>query len=81
LKSDHADAHNNLGITLRELGKLEEAEASYTQAIALKPDFAAAHANLGDVLLKKGLHREGLNEILIGAGAISFDVNNGLSIL
>jgi tetratricopeptide (TPR) repeat protein len=28
---------------LQELGRLDEAEASYTQAIALKPDYAEAH--------------------------------------
>jgi tetratricopeptide (TPR) repeat protein len=31
---------------LEELGRLDEAEASYTQAIALKPDFATAHRAL-----------------------------------
>jgi len=36
-----AEAHNNLGVTLKELGRLKEAEASYTQAITLKPDDAA----------------------------------------
>jgi Flp pilus assembly protein TadD len=40
LKPDYAEAHNNLGEALNELGKLNEAEASYKQAIALKPDFA-----------------------------------------
>jgi cytochrome c-type biogenesis protein CcmH/NrfG len=70
-----------LGITLKELGRLDEAEASYKQAIALKPDYAEAHGNLGEVLLHKGHHREGLNEKLIGTGAICFDLNNGLIIL
>ena len=32
---------------LRELGRLEEAEASLRQAIAVKSDFADAHYNLG----------------------------------
>jgi Flp pilus assembly protein TadD len=35
-----------LGSTLTELGKLDEAEASFRQAIALKPDYAEAHSNL-----------------------------------
>ena len=43
LAPQDAEAHSNLGITLQELGRLDEAEASYTQAIALKPDFAEAH--------------------------------------
>ena len=50
LSPQSAQAHSNLGITLRKLGRLSEAEASYTQAIALKPDFAEAHYNLGITL-------------------------------
>ena len=48
-------AHSNLGVTLQGLGRLDEAEASYNQAIALKPDYAEAHNNLGNTL--KGLGR------------------------
>ena len=40
LAPQDAEAHSNLGVTLQELSRLEDAEASYTQAIALKPDFA-----------------------------------------
>ena len=50
LKPDYAEAHNNLGITLQELGRLDEAEATYRKAIALKPDYAEAHSNLGNTL-------------------------------
>ena len=35
LKPNHAGAHNNLGEALNELGKLDEAEASYRDAIIL----------------------------------------------
>jgi len=55
LSPQDAEAHNNLGNTLKGLGRLDEAEASYTQAIALKPDYAEAHSNLGNTL--KGLGR------------------------
>jgi tetratricopeptide (TPR) repeat protein len=54
LKPDFDLAHYNLGNTLNELGRLDEAEASYTQAIALKFDFAQAHYGLGKVLYVKG---------------------------
>ena len=54
MKSDFALAHSNLGNTLNELGRLDEAEASYTQAIALKPDYAEAHNNLGNTLQELG---------------------------
>jgi Flp pilus assembly protein TadD len=47
LKPDYASAYSNLGNSLQALGRLDEAEASYTQAIALKPDYPAAYYNLG----------------------------------
>ena len=47
-------AHLNLGIILKDLGKLQEAELSYRKAIELKPDFAGAHSNLGNVLSDLG---------------------------
>ncbi len=49
-----ADAHYNLGNALQKLDKLEEAEASYRQAIALKSDYAEAHSNLGNTLKELG---------------------------
>jgi hypothetical protein len=49
-----------LGITLQELGRLDEALASYTQAIILKPDYAEAHSNLGITLQKLGRLDEAL---------------------
>ena len=39
-----------MGNTLKEFGRLEEAEESYRQVIVLKPDFAEAHNNLGSTL-------------------------------
>jgi tetratricopeptide (TPR) repeat protein len=54
LAPQDAEAHNNLGKTLRELGSLEEAEGSYRQAIALKSDYAEAHSNLGITLQALG---------------------------
>ena len=42
LKPDNAKAHNNLGNNLKELGRLDEAEAIYKEQIALKPDYAEA---------------------------------------
>jgi 2-polyprenyl-3-methyl-5-hydroxy-6-metoxy-1,4-benzoquinol methylase/Tfp pilus assembly protein PilF len=43
-----------LGITLQELGRLEDAETSYKKAIAIKPDLAEAHCNLGNTLQELG---------------------------
>ncbi|MBA59058.1 MAG: hypothetical protein CMQ40_07780 [Gammaproteobacteria bacterium] len=79
VKPDFAEARYNLGIMLGELSRFDEAEASLRHAIALKPGYAEAHSNLGAILLEKGQHREGLAEIQIGDGIISFDLKTGLS--
>jgi tetratricopeptide (TPR) repeat protein len=39
---------------LKEQGKLDSAVAQYDRALALKPDFAEAHNNLGNALKKQG---------------------------
>ena len=49
-----AEAHNNLGVILEKLEKLNEAELSYKKAIALKPNYSDAHNNLGNVLKELG---------------------------
>ena len=45
---------SNLGITLQELGRLEDAETSHKKAIAIKPEYAEAHSNLGLTLQELG---------------------------
>jgi tetratricopeptide (TPR) repeat protein len=45
-------AHLNLGNELARRGRFEEALACYARALALRPDFAEAHASMG------GLHME-----------------------
>ena len=47
-----------MGVTLQKLRRLEEAEASFRQAITLKPDYAEAHSNLGDTLKEQGRLKE-----------------------
>ena len=54
LKPDLSEAHCNLDVTLQEVGRLDEAEASYTQTIALKPYNAEAHKNLLECLYLLG---------------------------
>ena len=49
-----AEAHSNLGITLKDLGRLDEAEVSLRQATALKPDSVEALSNLGITLQELG---------------------------
>ena len=51
LKPDYAEVHYNLGLTLRELDKIEEAIKSYKKAISIKNAYPNAHYNLGNILL------------------------------
>lgn len=46
----NASAFNWLGIVNKEAGNFERARQSYEKAIAVKPDYAAAHLNLGLLL-------------------------------
>ena len=49
-----ADILNNLGLVQRALKQQNDALESFSQAIALKPDYAEAHANLGRLLRQSG---------------------------
>ncbi len=48
------ETHNNLGLTLKEQGKLDAAISSYNTALQLKPNYPDAHNNLGSTLKDKG---------------------------
>ena len=52
------EAHNNLGILLMELGRINEAELSFRHALFLKSDFVEAHNNLGISLKKQDKLRD-----------------------
>jgi tetratricopeptide (TPR) repeat protein len=54
LRPDIAEVHNNLGVILKNQGRLDQAVAEYQQALALKPDFVEAYNNLGNVLREQG---------------------------
>ncbi|WP_375201383.1 tetratricopeptide repeat protein [Hyphococcus sp.] len=44
------DAYNNLGVALKNLGRLEEAVEKYAKAISIKPDYAEAYFNMANAL-------------------------------
>ena len=54
LSPQDPEAHSNLGNTLKDLGRLDEAESSYNKAIALRPKCAKTHCDLGITLQKLG---------------------------
>ena len=54
IESFHADAWFLRGVACQFQGKLEHAVASYEQALRLRPDFAAAHNNLGALYAAQG---------------------------
>ena len=47
LKPDYADVYNNIGITLKDQGKLGKAIKAFEKAISLKPDHAESYYNMG----------------------------------
>ena len=48
----NSDEYHNLGNSLQESGRFEDAAAAYRQAVELNPYFSWSYHNLGDVLLK-----------------------------
>jgi len=59
IKSDHTDAHNNLGMALRDLNRHEEAIGCFEITQAIKPDHVDAHLNEGLVRLALGDYASG----------------------
>ena len=53
-RPDFAEAHSNLGYSLRNSGRVDEAIAAYQEAIRLKPDLAEAYEYLGCAYLMQG---------------------------
>ena len=58
---DYAEAHNNLGVLLKDLGRYE-AEKEYREAIRIDPYLAEAHNNLGNLLDDLGRYDEAEKE-------------------
>ncbi|MEW5727997.1 MAG: tetratricopeptide repeat protein, partial [Pseudomonadota bacterium] len=54
LAPDSAEAHGNLGVTLRRLGKVAAAIASHARSLALDPDNPGFHSNMGNALREAG---------------------------
>jgi tetratricopeptide (TPR) repeat protein len=65
VEADPASARgfNDLGMLLAQTGRVEEAVAQFEKAAGLKPDFAAARANLGGALARLGRLDEALVQL------------------
>ena len=53
-----SDEHFNQGNAYKDQGRVDQAIASYQQAVSLAPAFVAAHVNLGGALAEQGRHAE-----------------------
>ena len=67
-----AKAHFNLGVSLEDADRPDEALAAYTAALAIRPDHAKAHHNSGLLLAKQGLLGEAAGHL---DAAVSHDPN------
>ena len=62
MKPEFVEAWTNLGMALKDLGRLDEAIAAYRRALALRPDSAEVHYSLALALLLHGEFAEGWRE-------------------
>jgi predicted O-linked N-acetylglucosamine transferase (SPINDLY family) len=78
-----AELHNNLSVTLRELGKLGDAETRCKKSLSIKPDYAEAHNNLGITLKELGNleDAEASCRIAIGIKPRLAEAHNNLGII
>lgn len=85
-----AGLHSSIGITLEEMGKVDEALSEYRAAVLLEPNNAESHQWLGGHLLDKGNRIEAIQELrtavrlapdradfhrLLGEGLTSLDLD------
>jgi protein O-GlcNAc transferase len=62
-KPNYAEAHNALGLLLREKAQdMEEVNHEFREAIRHKPDYAEAHYNLGSLLAENKKTGEAIAE-------------------
>jgi len=60
---DRAEAWHRLGVSLRKLGRLDDAMLASRQALELDPRHAAALTNVGNILYRQGDHQGALREL------------------
>ncbi len=63
LKADHAFAYLYLGLSLKRLGRTNEALAALQKAVIFGPDSADPHLHMGETLAESGRTKEGIAEL------------------
>ncbi len=80
-----SEAWSALAGALRAQGKVSEAEAAYRAATKLRPDYAAAHHNLGALLAEANRAEEALTELdrarALGINSRELALNRGHALL
>ena len=54
LDANQVAAHNDLGVALKELMRIDEAEAAFRAALRIDPSYVQARRNLGELLHERG---------------------------
>ena len=63
IKPDYAAAYNNMGVVLKDIGKIDEAMQLFNKAILINPDYEEAYNNLGNVFNELGRFKEAIDSI------------------
>ncbi len=81
-RPENARAHNNLGVALTDLGRIEEALGHYQEAGRLMPDFTGVQLNLCDALVRLGRPAEAVphGEAAVRINPASADAHFNLAI-
>ncbi|MCS7260051.1 MAG: tetratricopeptide repeat protein [Anaerolineae bacterium] len=72
LDAQHVDAYVNLGVTLYQMGRLDEALQEYDAALAIAPNDAALHHNKGAVYVQQALQSQPPDKELLDKGLRAF---------
>jgi len=63
IEAMQAATYHNLGASLQEDGRLDDAAAAYRRALQIQPDYALSHEGLGSVLRRQGKLDEAIGQL------------------
>lgn len=70
LGADRASGWMNRGAMLARIGRVDDAEAAYREALSREPDFAPAYVNLAELLRARGAETAALSLLAEGAARL-----------